>query len=303
MPVQYRERPKHRTKFENRIAGYLAWMDDANPEGKKGRKLLSLSQLAISEDAKVAMVEQWQALRVGKSRSIKKADIHKSFAKFLQQVDEVSASNPIVLRRVVARDGTIYPLRTEITVVVKHAVKTAKAFIHELKWLEQLFGKGASDDLAIDAFSESFHHLVVTHHRKPPHLLTEEDKKINRVLDHLIDWGQFEVENPIDQPLWGKIGKHDEEGYLLVYWICGPRGESNEESRIFAPDTVNELDAIGEGNWFYGAGRVFLDRIEWTSRPVQVPDPHDEAAVRAAWDLIPSHVMSNLDAWPLKKRG
>lgn len=303
MPVQYRERPKHRTKFENRIGAKLAWMDVAKSDRKKGRELLSLAQLAISKDARTAMVEQWQALRIGKSKTGTAADVHKSIAKFLQQVDEVSASNPIVLRRVVARDGTIYPLRTEITVVVKHAVKTAEAFIHELKWLEQLFGKGASDELAIVAFSESFHHLVVTHHRKPPHLLTEEDRKINRVLDHLIDWGQFEVENPIDQPLWGKIGKRDEKGHLLVYWICGPGGESNEESRIFAPDIVDELDEIGEGQWFYGAGRVFLDRIEWTSRPVQVPDPRDEAAVRAAWDLIPSHVMSDLNAWPLKKRG
>jgi len=301
MPVFYRNRRKQRTKFENRIATHSAWMDTKKTASTRGRAALSLAELAVSSDAKRAVVEQWQALRIGKSRSGKSVDVQTSIAKFLQQVDDVTASNPLVLRRVVTRDGTVYPLRTEITVVVKHAVKTAEAFIHELQWLGSLFGKGTSDELAIAAFSESFHHLVITHHRKPPHLRTDEDRRINRVLDHLIDWRQFEVENPIEQPLLGRIGKRDEHGHLSVFWICGPCGESEAESKLFAPDVVEELEDIGEGHWFYGAGRAFPDRIEWTSRPVQAPDPHDETAVRAAWDLIPPHVMSNLTAWPLKK--
>jgi hypothetical protein len=303
MAVLYRARPKCRTKFENRIATHLAWMDAEKTASMEGREALLLANLALSNGAKRAVIEQWQALRIGKSRSRKTLDLQTAIAKFLQQVDDVTASNPRVLRRVVTRDGTVYPLRTEITVVVKHAVKTAEAFIHELKWLESLFGKGTSDELAIAAFSESFHHLVITHHRKPPHLRTDEDRRINRVLDHLIDWRQFEVENPIEQPLWGRIGKRDEHGQLSVFWICGPCGESEAEAKLFAPDVVEEFEGIGEGHWFYGAGRVFPDRIEWTSRPVEVPDPHDEAAVRAAWDLIPPHVMSNPAAWPLKKGG
>lgn len=302
MPVLYRARPKRRTKFENRIAPHLAWMDATKSASNKGREALSLAKLAVSTDAKRAVIEQWRALRIGKSRSSKNVDVQTSIAKFLQQVDDVTASNPLVLRRVVARDGTVYPLRTEITVVVKHAVKTAEAFIHELKWLESLFGKGNSDELAIAAFSESFHHLVITHHRKPPHLRTDEDRRINRVLDHLIDWRQFDIENPLEQPLWGRIGRRDEHGHLSVFWISGPSGESDKESKIFASDVVDEFDGIGEGHWFYGAGRVFPERIEWTSRPVEVPDPHDEAAISAAWDLIPPHVMSDLTAWPLKKR-
>jgi len=302
MPVLYRDRRKHRTKFENRVATHIAWMETPKSASMKGRDPISLASLAVRKGARNVLTGQYLALRVGKSGGAKRLAKKVSVASLLRQVDSVSASNPLVLRRLVARDGTVYPLRTEITVVVKHAVKTAEAFIHELKWLESLFGKGNSDELAIAAFSESFHHLVITHHRKPPHLRTDEDRRINRVLDHLIDWRQFEVENPIEQPLWGRIGKRDEHGHLSVFWISGPGGESDKESKIFAPDVVEEFAGIGEGNWFYGAGRVFPDRIEWTSRPVTVPDPHDEAAISAAWDLIPSHVMSDLTAWPLKKR-
>lgn len=301
MPVLYRERPRSRTRFESSMASAFAWMDATKSAGNNGREALSVAELAVSARTKQAVTHHWRVLRVGKSRSVKPVNNKHSIARLLQQVDDVTASNPLVLQRVVARNGTVYPLRTEITVVVKHAVRTAEAFVHELRWLESLFGKGNSDELAVAAFSESFHHLVMTHHRKPPHLQTHEDRRVNRVLDHLIDWQQFEVENPIEQPLWGRVGRRDAEGNLSVYWVCGPRGESAAESKLSAPDVVEELDGIVEGQWFYGAGRVLPDRIEWTSRPVHVPDPHDEAAARAAWDLIPSHVMSDPAAWPLTK--
>jgi hypothetical protein len=269
----------------------------------KSRSSLAISNLTISDVARRAVVEQDLALRIGKYKRRAKTRPTKSMRTFLQQVDSVCASNPIVLRKIKCRDGTVYPLRTEVTVIVKHTVKTAEAFIHELKWLESLFGKGTSDELAIAAFSESFHHLVKKHHRKPPHLRTAEDSRINRVLDHLIDWRRFDMENPLEQPLWGRIGKRDEHGRLSVYWVIGPSSESDKESKLLAHDVVDEFDGIGEGHWFYGAGRVFPDRIEWTSLPIVAPDPHDEAAVNAAWDLIPSHVMSDLNAWPLKKGG
>ena len=301
MTVQYRQRRRHLTKFENRLATSFAWMETPTTQSKKGREALSLANLAVQEGTRKLLREQYFALRVGKSGSIKKAPKKATLEGLLRQVDTVSASNPIVIRRVVARDGTTYPLRTEITIVVKHAVKTAEAFVHELKWLESLFGKGTSDELAIAAFTERFHHLVTLHHRKPPHLRTEEDGRINRVLDHLIDWNQFDIENPVEQPLWGRVGKRDDEGNLMVYWVIGPGGETTKESAIFAHDVVEELVAIGEGRWFYGAGRVFPKRIEWTSRPVEIPDPHDAEAIKAAWDLIPCHIMSDFAAWPLKK--
>jgi len=262
----------------------------------------NLAGLAVSKKTRKAVVDYLQTFRVSKEFIETKALGKTSLAIRLQQADSVSASKPIFLRRVVARDGTVYPLRMEITVIVKRAVGSAAAFIHELRWLESLSGQGKSGELAIEAFSQSFHRLVTMHHRKPPHLQTEQDKKINRVLDHLIDWRQFEIENPIEQPLWGKIGKRNSRGYLRVYWIIGPTDEIDKESLISAHNVAEDLDLIGEGKWFYGAGRVFPDRIEWTTRPVETPDPRDTEAIKTAWDLIPAHVMSDPHAWPLRKK-
>jgi hypothetical protein len=301
MPVLYRERPRNRTRFESSISSGFAWMNATDSAGNNGHEALSVAELAVSPRARKIVTHHYRALRVGKLRSIKPVNDKPSVEVLLQQVDDVTASNPLVLRRVVARNGTVYPLRTEITVVVKHAVRTAEAFVYELRCLESLFGKGSSDESAVGAFSESFHHLVMAHHRKPPHLHTDEDRRINRVLDYLIDWEQFEVESPIEQPLWGRVIKRVAEGNLSVYWVCGPCGESAAESILPASNVIDDFARIEEGHWFYGSGRVFRNSIEWTSRPVEVPDPHDETAARAAWDLIPSQVITDPAAWPLTK--
>lgn len=279
MAVKYREQQKQRTKF-GRFDSDSTWGDQ--PSTVTRRKTETLTEKADRKKSRKGVIER-------KRR-------HRNW------VNELSASSPVELDRIVTASGTIYPLRIPITVVVKHAIQTAEAFIQELKWLEPLIGKGASDERALAALIETFHLLVDTHHRRPLHLRTEEDHRINRVLDHLVDWQQYEIENPIDQPLWGRIGQRDGKGNLVVLWIDGPCGESNQESQLSASDVVEEFHFIGEGHWFYGAGRVFPNGIQWTSRPVQIPDPHDETLIKAAWDLIPAHVMSDLAAWPLKTR-
>ena len=303
MPVlKYRQqRQKHVTPFANRIAAQLERGSTDATSGDVGMATLALSKLAVSKKARKAVRQHLKALRSTKAIRPRSDRSKSSLADLLLESDWISASQPFVLDEIEARDGTVYPLRQEITVVVKEVVNSANAFIQELKWLEPLCGRGPTADKAVEAFGESFHALVKHHHRKPSHMLTNDDAVVKRVLDHLIDWRQYEAMNPVEQPLWGRKGKRDKQGDLLVHWIVGPSDENDKEGTIHADDVCPELDELQEHAWFFGSGKVFQDHIEWMSLPVEVPDPHDEEASRAAWDLIPPHVMSDAGAWPLRR--
>jgi hypothetical protein len=44
------------------------------------------------------------------------------------------------------------------------------------------------------------------------------------------------------------------------------------------------------------------DRLEWVEEPYVVPDPHDLAARRQAWEAIPTVLADQAGAWPVETR-
>lgn len=207
------------------------------------------------------------------------------------------------VHELVADDGTRYPLRVPIDIAKRLIGGSSRFSFMQSEALSLVLGEDTDEQTAFTKLASGFHRLVKTHWNKPPHLRTDEDEKMNCVLEHLVDWDRFHELNPIEQPLWGKLLELLENGDVRVKWMIGPNDASGDTTVVRSKDVRYAMRNIQVGNWFYGSGKVYPNRIEWIDQPAAVPDPYDAAAVRAAWDLIPPHVMSDPNAWPLKKGG
>lgn len=202
----------------------------------------------------------------------------------------------------VSDDGTRYPLRVPIDIAKRLIGRSLRFSFMQSETLSRLTGEDTDEQTALANFASGFHRLVNTHWKKPPHLHTTEDEKMNRVLDHLVDWDRYREVNPIEQPLWGRVVESLDNGDIRVHWVIGPNENRGDTTVVRSKDVCSALRAIPTDNWFYGSGKVYPTRIEWIDQPVEVPDPHNRDAIREAWDLIPRHVISEADAWPLKHK-
>lgn len=202
----------------------------------------------------------------------------------------------------IADDGTRYPLRVPLDIAKRLVGGSARFFFLHSETLNSLSGEDADEKAALGNFAEAFHRMVVKHWKKPPHLHRDEDEEINLVLGHLVDWDRHREVNPIEQPLWGQVVESLDNGDVRVNWVIGPNDKRGDTTVVRSKDVCSALRAIPTGNWFYGSGKVYPTQIEWIDQPVEVPDPHNRDAIREAWDLIPRHVISEVDAWPLKHK-
>jgi hypothetical protein len=205
------------------------------------------------------------------------------------------------VNRLIVRGGPSYPLRRSFGVIVFQGDRIAEATIRELESVVMLQGRGKSESDALANLAHQFHRLVEEHWHVPPHDQTDEDRRINRVLAHMVNWEEYEAENPVEEPFWGRIDRVLDDGSRQVYWYLGPRGAHGTKELLPGLSGFHELGELREGDWFYGAGKVISNQLIWTVAPVRAPDPHDPEAVREAWDLIPAKVMSDAAAWPLRQ--
>jgi len=206
------------------------------------------------------------------------------------------------IRDVIAADGTIYPFRFAVDIAKRFVGSAVRYYFQQSGALDVVVGEHEDEAVAFEKFVAQFHKLVNTHWRKPSHLHTDEDERVNRILDHLVDWERYRVLNPIEQPLWGKLLEIRANGDAFVEWLSGPGDTRDETSVLKSKDVCLELLEIPVGEWFYGSGKVYPEKLQWIEPPTRVPDPYDKEAVAAAWNSIPVHVMSDPDAWPLKKQ-
>jgi hypothetical protein len=166
-----------------------------------------------------------------------------------------------------------------------------------LRAVPGLHGEGATEEAALRRLAGHLHGLV-EHHRKPPHLQSEADRRIDHLLQELIDWDQFQDLNPVEQPLWGQVRERREDGSLAVHWFLGPRDVRDRSGLLASADVPARLRAFKVGEWFYGSAKAYPESIHWTRRPVKVPDPHDRRAARQAWDRLPRTILADMDTWP-----
>jgi hypothetical protein len=199
-------------------------------------------------------------------------------------------------------EGRVYPLRGAVHVLVRNEADHAQARIGELEAIAPLCGAGKDVGEALRALFWELHRLVEEHWWAPPHARTDEDHRVCRALEQLIDWDRYAAENPVEQPLWGRIDATLAGGGLRVHWFMGPDADRGEyDGTLAAADLHPALRSMRVGEWFLGSGRRFPDRLAWTVAPEAVPDPRDEEARQAAWDRVPVGVMNDADAWPARK--
>jgi hypothetical protein len=204
------------------------------------------------------------------------------------------------VRRLTVPGGPSYPLRRSFGVTLFRDDRGAQATIPELASVVSLQGQGKTDDDALAVLADLFDRLVEDHWRVPPHAQTDEDRSISRVLAHMVNWDEYEAENPVEEALWGRVQRILDDSSRQVFWFLGPGGVKDTTEVLPAGPVCRALWELEEGDWFYGAGKLLGNRLVWTVAPVRAPDPHDPEAVREAWDLIPSKVMSDAAAWPLR---
>ena len=209
-------------------------------------------------------------------------------------------SGQLQLDRITAPNGTSYPLRQPVTVRVRCLRGQFVARIERIpprKWVQ---GVGNSRETALADLGRSFDEAVSQNCRVPPHARTAANDRIATILDDLIDWQQYERENPLTQPFWGRIVAHLPDGGVRVRWLIGPEGCDDKTTVLSTDRTHPTLRRFKIGQWFHASVREFPDRVEWLEEPEEVSDPNDMEARRRAWEAIPVVLADQPDCWPLK---
>ncbi len=68
----------------------------------------------------------------------------------------------------------------------------------------ELFAEGQDLSKAREDFGRRFDRWVQRNWRVPPHAQTAKNARVIRILDHLVDWERYELDNPLVQPMWGR---------------------------------------------------------------------------------------------------
>lgn len=260
----------------------------------------SAAQAAVTDIARDAILNTAASLRDSDYRFQGGEARQGSLLEFLATVLARSTTY-LSCDRLPSRAHGSYPLRDSCVLILSPDGIIVTVSIPELSGKLDLSGTGTNRNAAMADLEINLDRVVRKYHFVPPHARTTEIDQADAILNHLIDWERFDAENPVEQPLWGRVDGLQGDGDIRVHWISGPNDEHDETSVLAAEFVEPALRGLHVGEWFYGAGRVFPDRLEWTTAPVRIPDPHDEQAIRAAWDLIPVVVMSDPNAWPLRR--
>jgi hypothetical protein len=162
-------------------------------------------------------------------------------------------------------------------------------------------GVGIDEEGALRDLERQFDQLVTEKVRIPPHARRPDDDRIRSVVNHLVNWDQFERDNPAPQLLWGRITGNTHSSRPRVHWrlgLGGMHGKIGEVPPRLESPYFRQLD---DGDWFQAVVLDYLDHIEWIEPPVRRPDPTDPEARAAAWQAIARTLADEPDVWPLKE--
>lgn len=227
--------------------------------------------------------------------------LQKALYRLLTKSDNQSIAVPIAVTRIPSLSHNGYPLRRTYLVTINLESDAVVAEIREVSPIVSLRGRGADVDSALDDLARVFDRIVRENHFIPPHVRKPENDRIDAILNHMVDWERYEEENPLVQPMWGRIRARRRDGSLRIHWITGPNEARDTEALLPSRDVPSSLGEMEVGRWFYGTARCYPDRVEWIEQPDIVPDPNDPEARRAAWDSIPKVPADQPGCWPMKQ--
>ena len=195
-----------------------------------------------------------------------------------------------------------FPLRRTQLVVLNRQKGCIIAELKEVSRILDLRGMGTDEDAALRDLERRFDQLVREKVRIPPHARRVQDDAVRDVVNHLVDWDQFARENPPSRLLWGKIEKVTPSGLPVIHWLASPEGLRDCSAVLPHKYWTPYFALLHQGDWFRGAARDYIDRVEWDEPPTCSPDPMDPKNRQAAWDAIPRIEANDPDAWPLKRK-
>ena len=67
------------------------------------------------------------------------------------------------------------------------------------------------------------------------------------MLNHMVNWEQYEQENPVLQPLWGRVKRRASRG-LSVLWLIGPAGIRDATGILPDKDVPASLAGMSAGS-------------------------------------------------------
>jgi RNA polymerase sigma factor (sigma-70 family) len=250
------------------------------------RSIIELRQLGYSA-SEIAEQTGWDVRKV--QRFLK------------QRLDSLSRSGIVIsVNRFPHSPGPGYPLLGDRIVSVAQQGQEVTLRIKGIP-PSLLFGTGENIDAALQDLGQRLHTLDQTHRSTPPHLRSRESEEVISVLSDLVDWDQYEAENPLVQPAWGRLDEIG-SGSHKIHWVIGPRGENDTAGILRSGEIPASLTQMSKGQWFYGTIRSFPDRIEWVEQPHAVPDPDDPEARRELWESLPKVFADQDGCWPLKRK-
>jgi hypothetical protein len=210
-----------------------------------------------------------------------------------------SSVQPQRVQRLPCRENNGYPLRRTLLVVFNRDRHTVTAEFKEVTDILQIRGGGSDKTEALRDLERQFDRVVREKVRIPPHARDDRDELVRRVVNYLVDWEQFERENPAPRLLVGQVMK---SGPLRpkVRWLYGPEGVQNTTAPLPREYASVYLSNLKPGDWFQAVVLEYPDRVEWLEPPTRCPDPTNAENRRAAWDRIPRIELEDPDAWPLK---
>jgi hypothetical protein len=207
----------------------------------------------------------------------------------------------IRLDRIPVPGHSSYPLKRRFLATIIREGPAVRISLTSMRPSLLPSGSGPDLETALNDLGRHLQSMVLEHRNIPPHVRGPESSGMQRVLNHLVDWEQYERENPVIQPLWGRIESRTPVG-LSIFWSVGPDGLQDKIGTLADKDVPASLSPIGVGQWFYGAAKCYPNRIEWVEEPHVVPDPTDLEARRALWESLPRVPADEPGCWPLKKK-
>ncbi len=195
-----------------------------------------------------------------------------------------------------------YRLKQSIALTVVETRSGVTIRSADLGLERDLVGRGPDWNSAMNDFGRRFDLLVENNWALPPHSMTLKNRRIASILDSVVDWKRHDDENPLVQPMWGRLQGRLADGALTIHWLIGPNGDRDAEGGLHTRDVPEALAELDTGQWFYGTAKCYPDHIEWIEQPSVVPDPSDSEGRRAVWDSMRKVQANQPGCWPVKPR-
>jgi hypothetical protein len=219
----------------------------------------------------------------------------------LRDHGELHAIGTREINRLRSPENNGYPLRRPLLVVFNREPGRVTAEFREIVDILEMRGAGLDEESALRDLEARFDRLVREKVRVPPHARRVEDLPLVRLVNHLVNWEQFERENPLPRLLWGQVVKQAASGRSRIRWLLGPGGIRKQTTSLPRAYGNAFLAALPPGRWFRAVVKEYPDHVEWIEQPDEAPNPEDPEERRKAWEAIPTSFAGQPGVWPLKE--